>query len=226
MIRHLAVITFLLVIPSLSFAADKYTVKVDDTPPPKELAEPVRALLSGKAMTVVDEKGQAALHRLAGEVTRIEGDRRAGEGRAQVLAGRRDHGRRRGEVPRSLDRLPQAEDQAGRLHAAPRACSRWTATTWAPPRTTSSSSSARPTRTRSPTCSKSRRLHELSAKSVGRKHPGMMLLFPNKTPADAPVVEAKPNDHYLLSYRVPVTAGGEKSFLGFSLVVVGVTMAE
>src|SRR5262249_27193188 len=35
-------------------------------------------------------------------------------------------------------------------------------------------------------------MHELSAKAVGRKHPGMMLLFPNKKPADAPTVEAKP----------------------------------
>ena len=69
-------------------------------------------------------------------------------------------------------------------------------------------------------------MHELSAKSAGRKHPGMMLLFPNKTPAEAPAVEAKPKDHFVLSFRVPVAAGGEKTHLGFSLVVVGVTMAE
>ena len=38
----------------------------------------------------------------------------------------------------------------------------------------------------------------------GRKHPGMMLLFPNTKPADAPAVEAKPKDHWVLSFRVPV----------------------
>src|SRR5262249_40234678 len=70
------------------------------------------------------------------------------------------------------------------------------------------------------------KMHELSAKSVGRKHPGMMLLFPNKTPAEAPAVEAKPKDHVVLSYRLPTTAAGEKTNLGFSVVVVGVTMAE
>jgi hypothetical protein len=70
------------------------------------------------------------------------------------------------------------------------------------------------------------KMHELSAKAAGRKHPGMMLLFPNRMPPEAPVVQAKPNDHFVLSYRVPVTAGGEKSNLGFSVVVVGVTMAE
>ena len=38
-------------------AADKFTVKVEDAPPPKELAEPVRALLDTKSLSVVDEKG-------------------------------------------------------------------------------------------------------------------------------------------------------------------------
>jgi hypothetical protein len=40
------------------------------------------------------------------------------------------------------------------------------------------------------------------------------------------VVRAKPKDHFVLSFRVPATAGGEKGYLGFSLVVVGVTMSE
>ena len=70
------------------------------------------------------------------------------------------------------------------------------------------------------------KMHEFSAKSVGRKHPGMMLLFPNKAPAEAPKVEAKPKEHFVLSYRVPAKAGGANAFLGFSLVVIGVTMAE
>jgi len=48
----------------------------------------------------------------------------------------------------------------------------------------------------------------------------------NKTPPETPVVEAKPKEHWVLSYRVPATAGGEKTFLGFSVVVVGVTMSE
>ena len=69
-------------------------------------------------------------------------------------------------------------------------------------------------------------LHKLSKKSTTRKHPGVMLLFPNKTPAEKPVIEAKPKDHFVLSFRVPATAGGEKGYLGFSLVVVGVTMSE
>jgi hypothetical protein len=69
-------------------------------------------------------------------------------------------------------------------------------------------------------------MHELSAKSVGRKHPGMMLLFPVKAPPESPAVEAKPKDHFVLAFRVPVSAGGEKAALGVGLVVVGQTMAE
>jgi hypothetical protein len=69
-------------------------------------------------------------------------------------------------------------------------------------------------------------LHELSTKATNRKHPGIMLLFPNPKPPDAPAVESKPKEHYVLSYKVPATAGAEKAQLGFSLVVLGATMAE
>ena len=69
-------------------------------------------------------------------------------------------------------------------------------------------------------------LQALSTKSNTRKHPGVMLLFPNRKPADAPAVEAKPKEHWVLSFREPVTAEGQKTALGFSLVVVGQTMAE
>jgi hypothetical protein len=69
-------------------------------------------------------------------------------------------------------------------------------------------------------------LYELSTKSTTRKHPAVVLLFPNKTPAEAPAIEAKPKDHVVLSYRVPTTAAGQKADLGFSLVIVGATMAE
>jgi hypothetical protein len=69
-------------------------------------------------------------------------------------------------------------------------------------------------------------LHELSAKSGGRKHPSIMLLFPNPKPAATPAVAPKPNDTWVLNFRVPATAGGKKADMGFGLVVFGVTMSE
>jgi len=53
-----------------------------------------------------------------------------------------------------------------------------------------------------------------------------MLLFPNPKPADEPAVESKPNNIWLLNFKRPVTAAGQKASLGFSLVVIGQTMSE
>lgn len=69
-------------------------------------------------------------------------------------------------------------------------------------------------------------LYERSSKSTTRKHPGIVLLFPNRKPGDKPVVEAKPKEHVVLSYAVPAKVGDEKSTLGFSLVILGATMSE
>lgn len=69
-------------------------------------------------------------------------------------------------------------------------------------------------------------LHEMSAESSGGKHPAVMLLYPNKKPGEPPHVEAKPQETYVLNYSIPVTVGGATRPLGFSLVVVGHSMAE
>jgi hypothetical protein len=58
MYRTLAAIALLALAAHTSAADPKLTVKVEDVAPPKELAEPVQALLSGKAMNVLDEKGK------------------------------------------------------------------------------------------------------------------------------------------------------------------------
>lgn len=67
-------------------------------------------------------------------------------------------------------------------------------------------------------------LHELSGKSVGRKHPSMMLLFPYRKGNGAGAqLTARPQDHLTLDFTVPVAGGGQ---LGFALTVIGQTMAE
>ncbi len=69
-------------------------------------------------------------------------------------------------------------------------------------------------------------LYELSAKSTSRSHPSVMLLYPNPKPADAPSIEAKENNTWVVDFKRPVNAAGQKAALGFSVVVVGQTMAE
>src|SRR5262245_22660925 len=54
--RTLATAVLLALASATSAADPKLTVKVEDTAPPKELAETVRALLDSKAMTVNDDK--------------------------------------------------------------------------------------------------------------------------------------------------------------------------
>jgi hypothetical protein len=53
-----------------------------------------------------------------------------------------------------------------------------------------------------------------------------MLLFPNPQPSAEPSVETRPNDTWVMNFQRPVSAGGQKAVLGFSLVVVGHTIAE
>ena len=70
-------------------------------------------------------------------------------------------------------------------------------------------------------------LHELSSKATTPQAPRNYASVPEqRTRRQAPAVESKPKDHWVLSYRVPATAGTEKGFLGFSLVVVGADVAE
>jgi hypothetical protein len=66
----------------------------------------------------------------------------------------------------------------------------------------------------------------MSGGAVGGSHPGVMLLFPNPMPADAPSVESKPDNISVLNFKRPVNTAGQQATLGFSLVVVGHSAAE
>ncbi len=69
-------------------------------------------------------------------------------------------------------------------------------------------------------------LHDFSGKSVGRKHPSMMLLFPNRKPLDGVAVTPRPQEHVTVDFAVAVTAGTARQTLGFGLTIIGHTMAE
>lgn len=216
----------LLGLAALSPAADtKYAVKVEDASPPKELSEAVRGVLGDKAMTVSDDKGNpvctlwavksldtkaTAEQAKAGlKYTHVEETTVVGAvkfpadwldyRKQKVKAG--VYTLRLGIQPMDGDHMGTAPyNEFGLLIPAEH--------------------------DKKPELLDVEGLHELSKKSTTRKHPGLMLLFPNKTPPAAPAVEAKPKEHFVLSFGVPAKAGAEKATLGFSLVVVGQTMAE
>ena len=197
-----------------AFAAD-FTVKVEDTAPPKEVAEPIRALLDAKGLTVSDGKKailtvwpRKSLNVKAGASGYTGLEESTLLGAVKVPEVWKDYRRqnikpgvytlRLGNQPMDGDHMgtapynefallcPAAEDKA-------------------------------------PDLLEVKELYELSGKSTGRKHPGLVLLFPNPKPGEKPAIESKPQEHWVLSYKVPVKAGGA---MGFSLVVVGSSMAE
>jgi hypothetical protein len=217
---------FLLALAATSSAQDaKLTIKVEDAQPPKELAEPVRAVLDTKAMSVFDAKGKLlctvwAARSLEAKATaeQAKGGLKYTHLEESTLVGAvkfpetwvdyRKQKIKPGVYTLRLGIQPMDGDHMGT----------------APYNEFCLLSPA--AEDKKPDLMDVESLNELSTKASPRKHPAIMLLFPTKAPPEAPAVEAKPREHFVLSYRIPVTAGGEKAHLGFSLVVVGVTGAE
>lgn len=199
-------------------AADKFTVKVEAAPPPKELAEPVRALLDSKAMTVADDKGKVFCTIWPRKAVETKGELAytAIEEGAIVAAVKfpdtwidyRKQKTKPGVYTLRLSVQPMDGDHMGTapFNEFGLLCGADTDT--------------------KPDPIEAMALHELSARSGGRKHPGVMLLFPNPKPAAAPAVAGKPNDTWVLNFRVPATADGKKADMGFGLVISGVTVSE
>ncbi|HKB02408.1 MAG TPA: hypothetical protein VKD90_09315 [Gemmataceae bacterium] len=225
MIRSVLTVATCLFAAAVAAADTKYSVKVEDKEPPKDLGDAVRAVLDAKAMTVADDKGKVICTVWAAKSleTKATADQaKAGlkytqleetalVGAVQFPEGFRDYRKsniKPGVYTLRLGIQPEDGDHQG---TAPynEFCLLIPAAD-----------------DKKPDVIDAETLHQQSNKSTTRKHPGVMLLFPNKEPKEAPAVETKPKEHWVLSYRVPATAGAEKAFLGFSLVVVGVTMAE
>jgi hypothetical protein len=204
-----------------AFAEVKLTVKTEATPPPSELAEPVAALLDGTALTVSDDQGKvlctiwprkelpakAAKPGLA--YTDLDESTIVGAVRfPQVWTDYRKQKIAAGVYTLRLGKQPMDGDHMG---TAPYDdfCLLCPAK-----------------QDRKPDLLETKALQELSTQSTTRKHPGVMLLFPNPSPGDAPAVESKPNDVVVVNLKRPAVAGGQKSAIGLSMVVVGVSMSE
>lgn len=67
-------------------------------------------------------------------------------------------------------------------------------------------------------------LHELSMKAPGTSHPGVFLLFPQKTAAEPKMVD-KSEGHWALTLKLDVLANGAKAALFIGLTLIGVSSA-
>jgi len=66
-------------------------------------------------------------------------------------------------------------------------------------------------------------LQEMSAKTMGTSHPGVLLLFPNSKPGSNPELGSKANNHLVLNTKLEISVGGKKAPepLGIGLTLVG-----
>jgi hypothetical protein len=225
MMRTLAVAVVVISAAAAAAADTKLTVKVADEEPPKDLSDEVRALLDGKGMTVTDDKGKVLC--TVWPAKSLETKATADQAKAGLKYEHLEETTIVGAVkfPEDWRDYRKSKIKAGvytlRLGIQPMDGDHMGTAPF-----NEFCLLCPADKDKKPDLLEAKELHELSTKATTRKHPGIMLLFPNAKPAEAPAVEAKPKDHFVLSYRVPATAGSEKSFLGFSLVVIGVTMAE
>lgn len=211
---------------SSSVLADgKYSLKPATTEAPAELAEPVRALLAPGSLQVVDPKGmlicelwvrkdipsKATPEQVKNGLTYRELDESMVLGAIrfeQTFTDFRKQKIKPGVYTLRLGFQPMDGDHMGT----------------APYQEFCLVSPAKADQ--KPDLMEAKELRELSAKSTGTAHPSVMLLFPNEKPAEMPKLEDKGNDIFVAAFKRPVTAGGEKTSIGFALTVVGHTMAE
>ena len=219
--RLACTVAMLLALATSSIGADaKYSVKVDGTPPPKELAEPVRAILSDRAMTVSDSKGKVLC--TVWLVKSLESKAKPGEAglkysqidettivgavkfpetwtdyrKQKVKAG--VYTLRLGFQPTIDDHVGASEHQEFLLVTAA-------------------------DKDEGPEILEPKVLIERSRKSLESKHPGVFMLFPNPRPALKAELTTGPRNHVQLNLRTEPVVDGTKtgSALGLSLTIVG-----
>jgi hypothetical protein len=217
---------FLAAVPA--FAADaKYTIKSAALPAPKELAEPIRKLMSDQAVQLRDEMGTVLCEVCFRKVLPVKATP------AQVNSGLtyrdleestllgavrfdqqfsdyRKHKVKPGVYTLRLGFQPMDGDHMGTA-PYPEFCL-----------LVSAKEDVKPD------LMETKRLQEMSAKAIGGSHPGVFLLFPNEKPGDVSQLAEKENNHWVVMLKEPVTVEGKSApaGLGIGLTLVGHTTAE
>lgn len=64
-------------------------------------------------------------------------------------------------------------------------------------------------------------LHDLGKRSTGTSHPSVFMLFPNLKPEDAPKLQDKGNNHWVLFAKAEAVVDGKKAPLGIGVTLIG-----
>lgn len=204
-------------------SGDAYAIKVvEDAAPPEDLHEPVRKLLGGRCVRLLDPKGElvaelwfckelparATEAQLQNGLTYQEVPEGSVLGAARVTGTLADY--RRQPLPAGVYTLrlahqPVSDDHNG---TAPHpdfalACPAAEDAAAAPPAT--------------------KALYTLSKKCTG-KHPAVFLLFPGK-PVDAPKLVDHGEGHWVLRWKQDVRTGTTKGTMHLALTLVGASPA-
>ncbi len=78
-----------------------------------------------------------------------------------------------------------------------------------------------------PALMEEKKLQETSADSIESGHPGVFMLVPTK-PGKAPAMVARPKEHWMVTAKMPLTAGGKATgaYVGMGINLVGHSPAE
>ena len=63
-------------------------------------------------------------------------------------------------------------------------------------------------------------MQDMSGKTMGTGHPGVLMLFPNTKPGQ-PAIQSRPRDHWVVNIGVPVQAGGAGASWALASHLVG-----
>jgi hypothetical protein len=213
---------------SLLWAADAhYSIKATSMSPPKEIHDPIRRLLSEKSIQVLDDKGnslcelwfckevpaKATPEQVKNGLTYRELEESTVLGAVRFNQQASDYRKQKvkpGVYTLRLGFQPMDGDHMGTA-PYPEFCLLVPAKL-----------------DEKPDIVEAKELRELSAKAIGGSHPGVFLLFPIDKPEDAPKLDNKGSNTWVVTVKEPVTVGGQKvvGSLGIGLTVVGHTTAE
>jgi hypothetical protein len=203
-----------------SWAADKYAIKLETAPVPKELKESIGKLLGDRTVQLLDDKGNTLCEiwfrkELPSKATpaqvkngltyrELEETTIVGAVRlAQPMTDYRKQKIKTGVYTLRLGFQPMDGDHMG---TAPYGefCLLIPADADGKAEVTTA-----------------KELQELSTKASGTSHPAVFLLFPNEKPEDAPKLTDKGKGAWVLFFKEPVLAGSEKASIGFGLTLIG-----
>jgi hypothetical protein len=214
-------IALLLLAAVPAWSADaKYTIKVVKAEPPNELKDSIRKVLGDQSVQLLDPKGtaicqlwfrkevpaEATADQIKTGLTYRELKETTLLGAVQYLKPGEDYRKQKikpGVYTIRLGFQPQDGDHMG-VSTSQDFCLLVSASTDAKP---------------DPMNAKA--LQEMSSKTMGTTHPGVLMLFPYEKPEDKPKLESKPNNHWVLDVKELVNVKDKKTAIGVGLTLIG-----